>query len=237
MPTKYRRKTRGKAKKKAGSKAVTRRSKGPIYRMPFPQKRYVTFTWSSFGSLAAVAAGTDSNVFSFNNLYDPDTTGAANFKPRYFDQLLSNLLYFHYRVNSVGYRIEVVNKSNTNDIVASVAFRDKIAGSPATAADNWNIKTQNNSIVRTILPLGSEKSRQVFKGRKEVWPILASSKAEYLADDSFEGSYNAGPTQTAITTLTVSDSPGGTMGATADWYATFYFNVCVYDRSDIVGES
>lgn len=223
-----------------GRSPRTKRRKAMIYKQPFPQKRFVRFKWTAYGTLTTTAALVATNVFRLNSLFDPDTTGGSNTKPKYFDQLCTNLLYSTYRVDSVDYEIKLHNEAET-DAVITWSVRDKIVGAPVSAIANY----QSGDRIRTRRIIIGEKGEgdqgtATLRGHQACWPVVASSKNEYESSAQFQVNYNASPDSTDSTvtaTLAASALPQNSDGVTVLYFVTFWMNAVIFDNVGVPGDS
>lgn len=217
------------------TKALAVRPRRTVFHKPFPDTRNVTFKYTMYDNLSAAIAATSSQVMAINNCYDPDVSGVGA-QPRYFDQLINNLLYEKFKVLSVGYRVEFVNKSTTSDAIVSWQMRDAVS-SPLTPGALWDSKELGYTTVKTLAPLGQSNSRTVIKGRIECHRIAGISKKAYFTDPQFAGTYAAGPTTRIYGSAVASDNPQDAQTCDVDVYVTLYFHTRIFDLAHNVTQS
>lgn len=218
-------------------KRKKRRKSGPIFRLPYPKKRFVMFKFADHFNLNPGTTTYEGVQFQANSIFDPaGTSGVA--QPRYFDQLVVSNLYTLYQVHSIGYRVEFINKSTTSDALVSVLFRKDATSLPAGNSAHWEDKELQYSYVKTLLPLGQSNSRCVIKGRMDCAKILATSKFSYLSDrSSYQALFNANPAAIMFMNVGASDDPNGSAGADVDVYVTLYMNAELSELAHTVAQS
>lgn len=223
-------------KKPARKQLAKRKRKGPVYHIPFPIRRNVTFKYTMYDNLTASSAGTSSQVINLNSLYDPDSSGVGA-QPRFYDELVSATMYSRYQVQRVGYNVTFVNKA-TNDCIVGLALRDSSFTSPTTPGGLWDLREHRHTFVKTCLAQGSGKNRVIMKGTIEPHKLLSMSKAAYKAQYDTTGAlYNANPTNLCKLIAIASDNPQDASTCNVDVFITLYFNSTVFNFQDNAAQS
>lgn len=219
------------SKKKNVVKTMSKRKRsGPIFRVPFTEKRFVTFKYRDFQNLSVGTNLAATQVYRINSCYDPDLTGIGK-QPRYWDQLANSNLYQLYLVHSVTYKVTFINKSASNDAIVSVKLRD-VATSASSAEEHYLSSELPKVHLKTLLPLGQSTSRVTIKGKSDIWPLLSNSKASYFTSRSaYQSGWNASPADQAYMVITATDNPQGAAGCDVDMFVDIYYHVELFDNA------
>lgn len=207
-----------------------------IYRLPYPQKRFVKLVYTYYDNVSTSSGATNSQIFNLNSLFDPDRSGVGN-QPRYLDELLNSTLYTKYRVDKAHYKVDFINKSATDALISCQVRPNSTLVPPTTSAQLWYSKELASTTVRTILPLGDDKSRQTISGKVNMHSVLGQTKSAYEGTTTNTAAYNANPSTNVVLNVVTSDNPQDDTSSDIDIYVTITYFACVSHLANQVGQS
>jgi len=184
---KMRRATRGPYRAKLG------KSMG-MTSVPFPQKTFTTLTYVDNRLLQQGSAGTVANYqYCFNDIYDPNYTGAGG-QPKYFDTLLGatggSAPYYNFKVHAA--KIKVTFYSYTASTVSDVECF--IGVQPSTSVSM--VPTDMEDILTTPYLIHRAQG-QTQNSRPITMSKFVKVKRFYgfkdLDDTTFQGAQNSSP--------------------------------------------
>lgn len=221
--------------KKRGKRPIRRRRKipRPMFRNTFsngfPMKLYAKLTFSNHNNISSLTTAVGKHVLNLNSMFLPDITGDSSKQPRYFDQLAAETLYDVYLVTKVDYVVTFVNKGS-DDCLVQLKLGNVNTDIPATANFLWQFGETKYCRNKILTAVNTTKSKFTMKGSTTIWPLIADSKLNLLADrGSYQGKFDSSPAVLAKMFLSCSDDPEGAGGSDVDIYYTFKFH-CTFSN-------
>lgn len=171
-----------------------------------------------------------------NSLRDP--LGAdSTIHPRYFDQLVSDLLYNRTQVKALHYKITAINHDIENEALVQIAHRDKDYAKPTSAGSLYGDQEYKNTRTIVLGPSGTDKAQKVISGSVRPWTILGLTKAQYMTDKIYSGTSSSGPNQEIFTYINTSAIPTKNDGSEISLMVELTFSVLLNDLANDVGRS
>lgn len=161
---------------------------------PFPAKTFTTLTYTASKYMTAGVAGTVANQqYCFNDIYDPDYTGAGQ-QPKYYDTLLGATggaaPYRTFKVHAAKIKVTFFSYtgSTVSDVVAYVGLQTT-TGTSMVPQDMEDIMT--TPYITSRAQGQTQNSRPITL--KKFIKVKKLYGISYLDDDKYSGSYNASP--------------------------------------------
>jgi len=194
------RKTKLRSKRKGGKRAAAsrpRRNKRVMVNnalQPVPQRFITKMKYAE--TIQTDAAGR--YVFNLNSLFDPNRTGIGH-QPYGYDTLAT--LYNRYRVIACGYRLSPLAAPGTG----GTAFQ--VAAMPANEvlAITSLSEMKENPRAKYVLQTAGGNS-VVLKGKTYIPSLVGRTKAQYMADDRYQATTGANPSELAILNVMTSST-------------------------------
>lgn len=188
----------------------------------FPTKLFCKLTFSDVITLSAITNVVDTHVLNLNSMFRPDVTGSSG-QPRYYDELAQEKLYDVYLVTRCDYKITFVNKDST-DALVQVKLGNANTAIPVTSDPLWKFGETKYCRNHILTSVGTTHSKVTMSGSTTIWPLIANSKLNMMADrSSYQGKFDSSPAVLAQLRFSVSDDPTGASGCTVDVYYTLKF--------------
>lgn len=186
-------------------------------RSPFGQKHTSNFRYCQ---QIAISSGVTCGVHSFrlNSMFDPDFTGTGH-QPLFRDVFSD--LYARYRVNSVKYRITILN--NTYLYLMGVLATQDTSYNPATKQFQQIIEKRNVNWVPSLI--NNEPKR--IEGKVYCHTVAGVTRQAYRDERSYSGAVGSNPTLELFLTLFGQDVGSATRNT--DVMVELEFNTTYYE--------
>ncbi len=195
----------------------TLRGLGP---MGFPRK--LRFTHKYFDYSTGTSAGVmNTQQFSCNGLFDPNTTGVGH-QPVYFDQLTP--IYNHYTVMK-SFIVFRITSTGTNDLMAGGYIDDDTSAAP----NFFSTVEQSGSRVTVINHLNAHPT--VFSLS---WDAKKYFGGDILDNDNLQGNVGANPTEQSYFTFQIVSIDSAAY--TYTWTAEIVYDA-IWDEIKTIGTS
>lgn len=169
----------------------SRRGKGGcrpmILKVPVPNRLMTKLIYVDYLDTSYNTTGLTSHYFRAS-VQDPNETGTGH-QPLWHDQISPN--YKHYKVHGIKYDIRIVNLAGT----AATVFVTHTGHDQGTGGldDKTEMERRSARSFRLIAPAGSGNNAARIRGYLNCARTEAMGKAEYNANDNYEGTVGFNP--------------------------------------------
>lgn len=211
------------AARRRPARRIAKRSKVVVNRAlhPIPQRFITKMKYGDYVSTDA----TGQYKFNLNSLWDPNRTGTGG-QPYLFDSMAS--LYNRYRVISCGWRIQCMRDS------AAIAIQ--LGAVPANEDLTLITMSQLRELPRAKYVLQNPGANvTTLKGKCYLPSLVGRTKAQYMADDSYQAQVTGSPGELCILNLLTTNNADSTAGLISIQvlleYTVEFFDVKTLGRS------
>lgn len=188
---------------------------------PIPQRFITKLKYGDYVSTDA----TGQYKFNLNSLWDPNRTGVGG-QPYSFDTMAT--LYNRYRVISCGWRIQCMRDS------AGIAIQ--LGGVPSNEDLTISSMSQLRELPRAKYILQNPGAQVVtLKGKSYLPSLVGRTKAQYMADDSYQAQVTGSPGELCILNLLTTNNTDSIAGLISIQvlleYTVEFFDVKTLGRS------
>lgn len=177
-----------------------------------------------YGTTVATSSS-GSYIFNLNSLFDPDRTGFGH-QPYGFDNLAT--LYNRYRVIACGWRVQEPAGSTGLPLTTS-----------AIASNDLSISWSNTGIMlenprAKYITQNPGAPAMTLRGKQYIPALVGRTKAQYMADDSYQATVLTSPSEVAVLYLQTFNALSGDAIAGIGLQVLLEYTVEFYDLKHVV---